>query len=161
MFCTLVKEINAVFLWLLTGRNQNSNSVGKHNFSKVGMHPSFYDLFFCQFWHSLASMAELIQDVQCQKWERRHQVVNAEYADSICICMASVKSDCCLEIRATVFIPKACENVSGLNLLFLLRRQVFMVFLQHVSSTFLIFILHHIEASRFCLRYPYSWPSLS
>lgn len=99
----LVKEINAVFLWLPTGRNQNSNSVGKHSFSKVGMHPFFYDLFFCQFWHSLASVAELIQEVQCQKWERRHQLVNTEYADSIWMHMASVKSDRSLEIIASFY----------------------------------------------------------
>lgn len=155
MFCTVVKEINAVFLWLPTGRNQNSNSVGKHSFSKVGMHPFFYDLFFCQFWHSLASMAELIQEVQCQKWERRHQLLNAEYAESICMRMASVKSNRCLEIKAS-FYTKSLWKCFWFKSAFLLRRQVFMFFLQHVSSTFLIFILHHIEASRFYLWYPYS-----
>lgn len=36
-----------------------------------------------------------------------------------------------------------------------------MFFLQHVSLTFLIFMLHHIEASRFYLWYPYSWSLLS
>lgn len=144
MFCTLVKEINAVFLWLPTGRNQNSTSAGKHSFSKLGMYPFFYDLLFCRFSHSLASMAELIQELQRLKWERRHQLLNAEHADSICMRMALVKSNYCLEIRNMGFVPKACENVSGLNLrppppLFFFERGrlVFMFFLQHVSLTLL------------------------
>lgn len=45
----LVKAVKAVCLWLPTGRNQNSIGVGKHSFSQVGMHPFFYDLFFCRF----------------------------------------------------------------------------------------------------------------
>lgn len=64
------------------------------------MHSCFYDLFFCQFWHSLATMAELIQEVQCQKWERRHQLVNAEFADSIWVRMAAVKSLHCFYIKS-------------------------------------------------------------
>lgn len=58
MFCVLVKEINAVFLWLPAGRSQSQ--WWECSFSTLGMHPCFFWFF----------VAELIQEVQCQKWEK-------------------------------------------------------------------------------------------